>query len=138
MLVSLNFSDNNLGQLVLPKGWAKEERNTEYQRRKGLFSFEMPPLGYQHSDGRHQQVYPGKPDGVICIADAIKDMRAMTSLNLAGNKLGAAGIRIVTHALKVTTIIFHEPDHLNSDWLNCCRLLLSTGFGGIALARCQQ
>jgi hypothetical protein len=40
--------------------------------------------------------------GVIALADGIKDMRTMTSLDLASNDLGAEGAKIVAKAIKVT------------------------------------
>jgi hypothetical protein len=46
-----------------------------------------------------------EPDmsGVIALADAIPDMRAMTSLNLALNYLRAAGAKVIAEAIKVIT-----------------------------------
>jgi hypothetical protein len=40
--------------------------------------------------------------GIIALANAIPDMRAMTSLNLASNSLSAEGAKIVAAAIKVT------------------------------------
>jgi Leucine-rich repeat (LRR) protein len=74
-MTSLNLSSNALGELVLPAGWTKEGRSWD-------------PL-YKHSDGKEQKEHPGgEPEGIIIIANAIKNMRAMTNLNLANNSLG--------------------------------------------------
>jgi Ran GTPase-activating protein (RanGAP) involved in mRNA processing and transport len=71
-----------------------------------------------------------KPDmsGVIAFANAISDMRAMTSLNLASNDLWAEGAKIVMEAIKVTkctSAIILAPFSCPSDFsINCCCLLL--------------
>jgi hypothetical protein len=58
----------------------------------------------------------------------------MTSLNLASNKLGAEGAKIVAEAIKVTMctpVIIMAPFSCPSDFsINCCCLLLSAGHGG--------
>jgi hypothetical protein len=41
--------------------------------------------------------------GIIALADAIKDMRAMTSLNLASNELGVEGAKIIAACLAKCT-----------------------------------
>ena len=50
-------------------------------------------------------IYPGNGStdmsGVIAISDAIPTMGAMTSLNLASNKLGADGATHIAEAVKV-------------------------------------
>jgi hypothetical protein len=69
--------------------------------------------------------------GLITLADAIKGMKALTSLNLSSNDLKAEGAKIVAEAIKVANcaiavvlvLIACPSDH----WLNCCCLLLSTG-----------
>jgi hypothetical protein len=72
--------------------------------------------------------------GIIILANVIKDMRAMTSLNLASNELGTEGAEIVAEAIKVTMCtpaIILVPFSCPSDFsINCCCLLLSTGYGG--------
>jgi hypothetical protein len=76
----------------------------------------------------------GDISGVIALADVISDMRAMTSLNLASNKLGAEGTKIVADAIKVTKCtpaIVLAPFSCPSDFsINCCCLLLSAGYEG--------
>jgi Ran GTPase-activating protein (RanGAP) involved in mRNA processing and transport len=72
--------------------------------------------------------------GVIALADVIKDMGAMTSLNLAENYMGADGAKHIAAAIKVIRCVlaliltlFSCP----SDFLfNCWCLLLSAGHGG--------
>jgi hypothetical protein len=46
---------------------------------------------FVHTAGQKQKVNPGKPMGLIAIATAIKDMRALTSLNLSSNNLTGFG-----------------------------------------------
>ena len=79
----LNLAKNNLGQLVLPKGWTEG-----YDQDDG-------EEVYKHTDGREQMDNPGKPEGIIAIANAIPDMGALTSLNLASNMLAVEGAKIV-------------------------------------------
>jgi hypothetical protein len=62
-LMSLNLSDNNLGELLLPEGWSEEPNNA-----KRCYE-------YKHTDGRVQEENPSKPDGIIAIANDIPDMR---------------------------------------------------------------
>jgi hypothetical protein len=60
---------------------------------------------YKHTDGREMK--SGKPEGTISgaivIADAIKDMEAMTSLNLASNDLGVEGAKFIAAVLPKCT-----------------------------------
>jgi hypothetical protein len=59
----------------------------------------------------------------------------MTSLNLSGNGLGAVGAKHIAEGVKVSksvVAVILVPFSCPSDhWLNCCCLLLSTGYGGI-------
>jgi hypothetical protein len=88
-LSSLNLASNDIGSIV---GWNEYE---DYL--------------YRHSDGRHQKEKPaeemGKPEGIIAIANVIPDMGAMTSLNLASNKLGVKGATIIGEAIKVKYVM---------------------------------
>jgi hypothetical protein len=54
------------------------------------------------ADGSGYGGFTATPEGPKAIADAIKDMRAMTSLNLSSNNLCAEGGKIVAAAIKVT------------------------------------
>jgi hypothetical protein len=84
-LMSLNLAGNDLGQLVLPEGWSGPDCNDEYEDPDGEY---------------HQQAPAGsKPEGIIVLANAIKDMGAMTSLNLASNDLRIEGAKIVAVVL---------------------------------------
>ena len=78
--------------------------------------------------------YLGAGDAVL-IANDISDMGALTSLNLSSNNLRAKGAKIMAEAIKVTncvTAAILAPFSCLSDhWLNCCCLLLSTGYGGV-------
>ena len=85
------MAENNLGELVLPKGWTE---HYNYSREEV----------YRHTDGREQKNKPGKPEGIIAIANAIPDMRALTSLNLSSNNLKVEGAEIVAEAIKVTNL----------------------------------
>jgi hypothetical protein len=85
----LNLASNNLGALVLPAGWTHQE---------GLRGDV-----YKDIDGREQRNNPGKPEGIIAIANAIPDMRAMTSLNLASNVLGVEGAKAIAACLPKCT-----------------------------------
>jgi Leucine-rich repeat (LRR) protein len=42
---------------------------------------------YVHTDGTKQKDNPGKPEGLIAVANAIKDMRTLSSLSLRSNSL---------------------------------------------------
>jgi hypothetical protein len=76
------------------------------------------------------------------LALGIRGNGAMTSLNLASNRLCAEGAVIVAEAIKVTKCtpaIILAPFSCPSDFsINCYCLLLSTGYGGIDQARHQQ
>jgi hypothetical protein len=93
-MTSLNLANNNLGELVipitLPAGWEEGKNQGDGRRifRKpgGEWAFDGPPKA---------------PLGAIAIANAIKDMGALTSLNLSSNKLMAEGAKIVAEAIKV-------------------------------------
>jgi hypothetical protein len=90
-LSSLNLADNNLEEVVLPNGWTKE-----LNREKMCFE-------YKHTDSRVQHENPGKPDGIITIANAIPDMGAMTSLCLASNGLGVEAAKLIAAVLPKCT-----------------------------------
>jgi hypothetical protein len=81
--------------------------------------------------GRGEYLYAG--DAVL-IANDIRDMRAMTSLNLSNNGLGAEGAVHVAEAIKVRDrAVVLKPKSCRSDhWFNCCCLLISisTEYGG--------
>jgi hypothetical protein len=77
-LTSLDLSNNSLGQPSdLPEGWSEPNPGN-------------PDYRFEHTDGRHQAAPPegSKFEAIIALADAIKDMGAMTSLNLSRNDIG--------------------------------------------------
>jgi hypothetical protein len=72
-LTSLNLANNSLGDIVILEGWT-EQVNSE---RTGY--------EYKHLDGTVQGGKPGKPEGVIAIANAIPDMRAISTFMFSGD-----------------------------------------------------
>jgi hypothetical protein len=72
--------------------------------------------------------------GIIALADAIPDMGAMTSLNLAVNGLQAEGAKHIAGALKVSkcvlAVILAPLSCWSDQCSNCWCLLLSPGYGG--------
>jgi hypothetical protein len=88
---SLDLSGNHLCQIVLTDGItysaAKSGQMLYWKDRKSLGA--DPPPGCGHI-------------GVISIVDAIRDMGALTSLNLSSNNLEAGSAKIVAEAMKVT------------------------------------
>jgi hypothetical protein len=79
--------------------------------------------------------------GVVALTNSIKDMGAMTSLNLASNELYAEGAKIIAEAIKVTKCapeIILAPFSCPSDFsINCCCLLLSAGYVGSIRRKCH-
>jgi hypothetical protein len=73
-LTVLNLANNKIGMLVCPEGWSEPNPGN-------------PDFQFQHTDGRHQAQPPtgSKAEGIIAIANAIKDMRAISSVNLLKN-----------------------------------------------------
>jgi hypothetical protein len=120
-LTALNLANNSIGGP--PTGW-KEGKNEGDGR----------PI-YQPPGGGAWQFERPKPEGVIAIANAIRDNGAMTSLNLASNELGAEGAKIVAGAIKVTkctpAIILARFSCPSDFSINCCCLLLSAGYWGV-------
>ena len=70
-MTSLNISTNNIGALVLPDGWTED-------------GFIVKT--YKHSNGREQKEHPGKPEGVIALADAIKTNGALVKFTISGDQ----------------------------------------------------
>jgi hypothetical protein len=79
--------------------------------------------------------------GILAVANAFKDMRAMTSLNLASNNLLAEGAKIVAEAIEVTkctpAIILASFSCPSDFSINCCCLLLSAGYEGSICRKCD-
>jgi hypothetical protein len=91
-MTSLNLSNNDIGQLVRPEGWMTQKKNgkTLYYKAGAANGQWEAPVG-------------SKAEGIIAIANAIPDMRAMTSLNLASNRLGVSGANIMAAILPKCT-----------------------------------
>jgi hypothetical protein len=89
----LNLASNNLGELVLPEAWTKKFEQFD-GKRQWVFT---------HADGTKQIEHPGKPEGIIALGNAIPDMRALTSLNLASNVLGVKDAKIIAACLSKCT-----------------------------------
>jgi hypothetical protein len=94
-MTSLNISNNNIGRPdEFPEGWS-------YGLKEGYLTI----YEYKHTDGRKQGDPPAgsKSSSLPALADAIKDMGAMTSLALASNSLGVAGAKIIADVLPMCT-----------------------------------
>jgi hypothetical protein len=80
-MTSLDVSNNSLGTLVLPVGWKTDKSASSWDSREWI---------YKHSDGREQKGHPGKPEGLIALVSAIKDMDmgALSIANVMGNSIG--------------------------------------------------
>jgi hypothetical protein len=70
----LNLASNSLGEIVLAAGWRSKDDDDR-----------APWVG---PEGQEQDEKPGKPEGIIAIANAIPDIGAMTSLDVSSNNLG--------------------------------------------------
>jgi hypothetical protein len=90
----LNLAKNNLGELVLPEGWRREQIKA--------YGWEF---GFTHVDGRQQRKKPGNPEGIIVLADAIKDMGALTKLDISENNLHAGGGKALAAGIKGNQVI---------------------------------
>eukprot|EP00935_MAST-01C_sp_MAST-1C-sp1_P001097 g1097.t1 len=80
--------NNNIGQLVLPEGWSEEPNMQEMK------------VEYKHTDGTVQEAHPGKPEGVIALADGIKNNGAMVSVNILNNDIGTEQAQNLVTILK--------------------------------------
>jgi hypothetical protein len=88
----LNLASNNLGELVLPQGWSEDWIVT--------LSFCSRAKEYTHTDGSKQDQHPGKPEGIIALANAISDMRAISSANLLENGIPMEQAKALASILK--------------------------------------
>jgi hypothetical protein len=112
-------------------------------------------IGRRSRDGDGRAPWIATPEGPQAIAEAVQshvrdvmydismhmtsanichDKGALTSLNLSSNYLKAEGGKFVAETIKVNDYaiaVILEPVSCPSDhWLNCCCLLLSTGYEG--------
>jgi hypothetical protein len=74
-MAMLNLASNNIGQPTLPEGWSDNGSGWGDSQR------------YEHADGTYAHV-SSPPEGstfhgVIAVANAIKDMGALTSLDIS-------------------------------------------------------
>ena len=78
-LTSLDLSNNNIGQLVMSNGW-QEDADGYRKEVDGEEIVEMQiPAG--------EQLATESPVGAIAIANAVKDMRALTKLDISNNNI---------------------------------------------------
>jgi hypothetical protein len=91
----INLAENNLGALVLPEGWTEDYNSHDN-------------AVYTYTDGRKQDQHPGKPEGLIAIANAIPDMGAISSVNLLENDIPIEQaqelVKIMQSKEKLTTL----------------------------------
>jgi hypothetical protein len=74
-LSELNLASNNLGALVLPEGWTKKDEHFDRTWQEV----------FTHADGTKQIEHPGKPEGIIALANAIPDMGALSKIIFGGD-----------------------------------------------------
>jgi hypothetical protein len=92
-LTSLNLASNNLGEPVLPDGWSIKDKGMSCEK-------------YVHADGREQKDHPSKPEGVIALANAIPNMRALSKLVMRENGIhGAEAGRAFADMLAQNTVL---------------------------------
>jgi hypothetical protein len=60
----------------LPQGWSED------------FKADYSATECAHTDGSKQDQHPGKPEGIIALANAIPDVGALSSANLLMNNIG--------------------------------------------------
>jgi hypothetical protein len=100
-LLFLDISDNNIGTSWNLNPAYETNPDEEYK--------------YKSTDGGGQDEEPAGelgPIGVIAVANAIKDMAALTSLNFSSNYLQAEGAKVLAEAIKVTNCRQHFHAHL--------------------------
>ena len=93
-LTSLNISKNRIGVLVPPDGWETGFNGKGQQ-------------GFKTTGGEWTMTPPdgAKPEGVIALADAIKNNGALTSLDISSNRLWEAGTKAIAEGLKDNIIM---------------------------------
>ena len=83
----LDVSSNNIGELVLPGGWKSKDDDDA-----------APWL--RIADEHEQDKHPGKPEGVIALAEAISSANgALVNLNVSNNSLGPEGATALVPAM---------------------------------------
>jgi hypothetical protein len=118
-LTNLNISNNNLAQVLWETSKNSKHPGEFFNAAEKKFYKELPA-----------GAKTGEAPGVVAVADVIKDMGALTSLNLSANELKAEGAKIAVEAIKVTNcaiaVVLAPFSCPSVHWLNCCCLLLST------------
>jgi hypothetical protein len=100
----LNLASNSLGELILPEGWTANWDDA------------AEDIVYDHTDGRKRQDNPGKPCGIIAIANAIPDMRALSTLCLTNNKLATKEAGKALAAALAGNSVLTELDVSSNSW----------------------
>jgi hypothetical protein len=70
---------------------------------RGTGRYETVNAEYSDESDGEEEIMEPDFSGIIAIANAIPDMRAMTSLNLASNSLGVGGAKIIAACLPKCT-----------------------------------
>jgi hypothetical protein len=70
---------------------------------KGTGRYKTVAALYSDESDEEEEIKEPEYSGIIALADAIPDMRAMTSLNLASNSLGVGGAKIIAACLPKCT-----------------------------------
>lgn len=95
-LTSLNISNNNIGKFVLPTEW----------RAVPKYDYSSVETKYKHVDGREQEKHPGKPEGFIAIADAIKTNKTLETIRMGRNKIhGAEAGKALANVVAINTTL---------------------------------
>jgi hypothetical protein len=108
-LTSLNLADNSFGEMVeglLPDGWKSKDDDDS-----------APWLRIE--DGHEQDEHPNaKPEGIIAILNAIKDMRDLSSLIFGGDTYSggeSTGWKDVTPVPATLDVGMTEADFSNKN-----------------------
>jgi hypothetical protein len=106
-LTSLNVANNNLGGL-----FDMANNTWSFAHNQWYCNHNNPPA--DNKEGYTD----AKPLGIIALVNAIKDMGAMTSLNLASNSLCAEGAQVIAEAIKVTKCTVYTCDHFGTIFMS--------------------
>jgi hypothetical protein len=97
-LTVLDLANNSLGEMVLPGGWTNRQApEPEFEPNRSEEEFDAhgpseynahgPGEWYEHTDGMEQKEHPGKPEGIVALANVIPDMEALSVLSLKSNNI---------------------------------------------------